>query len=177
MTIDKDGFDKSLRRVRGLYRSHAKGELSPSDFATKARAELSALYMQHTRELVEATANRTIEELQSFQTQFGLDLDWRVNLFRVTRGFRGLRASVHIRNKDARSGSFEIFVGPFDEWNKIAVHTRKEREESWKGPSLYTKRKRNRWKNVQDFDFPALLQRMKEEAERPEPEDDEEIPF
>lgn len=180
MTIDKVRVDRSLRNIRGLYRHHAEGELSPSTFVTKARAELNALYMQHTRELIEATASRFIEELRSFQAQFGLDLDCgEPHLTWVTRGFRGIRASMDVSNKKYiySSGWVEVFIGPFDAWDKVAIHTIEEREFGNR-PSFYTKRMRNRWQPIQDFDFPDLLQRIKEDVEKPEPEDDEDdIPF
>jgi hypothetical protein len=146
----------------------------------KARAELNALYMQHTRELIEATADHVIRELLCFQTQFALNLDCHLQLTHVARGYRGIRASLYVRNKDYTyySGAVEIFIGPFDEWNKIAVHTTNE-QEAGICPSFYTKRKRKRWQEIQDFNFPDLLQRIKEEVDRPEPEYDEEdeIPF
>jgi hypothetical protein len=164
----------------GLYRSHVAGELTPSRFIGMARAELHALYMQHTNELIGATVDMVREELRSFQTQFGLDLvcDW--HLFQVCRGYRGIRAKIHIHNKEYvySSGAVEIFIGPVDEWNRIAVHTPKEREE-WHFPSLYTKSRRSSWHAVQDFNFPDLLQQIKEDVERPAPEfeDDDDIPF
>jgi hypothetical protein len=180
MTIDKVRVDRSLRNIRGFYRHHVEGELSPSTFVTKARAELSALYVQHTKGLIEATASRFFEELLSFQAQFDLDLDCgETHLTRVTRGFRGIRASMNIRNKVYiySSGWVEVFIGPFDEWDKVAVHTIEEREFGNR-PSFYTKRMRSRWQAIQDFDFPDLLQRIKEDAERSESEDSEDdIPF
>jgi hypothetical protein len=179
MIIDKDRVDRSLRKVRGLYRNHVEGELSPSDFVTQARSELHALYMQHTRALIGATASRFIEEIRSFQTQFGLELECELNLTHVARGYRGIRASIYIRNKvyTYYPGSAEIFIGPFDEWDKVAVHTREDLEAD-RRPSLYTKRRRNSWQGIQDFNFPDLLQRIKEETEKPKPDDDEEdIPF
>lgn len=179
MLIERSRVDTSLRKVRGLYRRHTEGELSPSSFITKARAELNALYLQHTTELIEATVSRFVEEARSFQTQFGLDLDCsEAYLTRVTRGYRGIRASMDIRNKVYKyfPGSIEIFIGPFDEWDKVAVRTVEEREE-WKKPSLYTKRRRHSWQGIEDFDFPDLLQWIKEETEKPEPEDEEDIPF
>jgi hypothetical protein len=175
MIISKGRVDSSLRSVRTLYRSHANGQLSPSSFATKARAELNALYIQHTRELIETTAGRVMEELKSFQTQFGLDLDCDLNLTQVARGYRGIRASIYVSNKKYAyySGFVEIFIGPFDEWDRIAVHTVEEREVG-KRPSFYTKRRSNRWQELSSFNFPNLLQRIKKDVERrPEPDDDE----
>lgn len=179
MTIEKSRVDRSLRNIRGLYRHHTQGELSPSAFVTKARRELNALYMQHTRGLIEATASRFIDEIRSFQTQFALDLDCgEAHLTYVTRGYRGIRASILIRNKVYKyfPGSVEVFIGPFDEWDKVAVHTIEEREGSLIGslPSFYTKRRRHRWQNILDFDFPTLLQQIKEKVEEPAPEFDEE---
>ncbi len=180
MNIEKTSFDRSLKKVRGLYQNHLEGVLSPSSFTTKARTELHFLYMQHTRNLIERTASRFIEEIRSFQAQFGLDLDCdEVYLTQVTRGYRGIRASLHIRNKVYKysSGSTEVFIGPFDEWGKIAIHTVGEREFGNR-PSLYTKRKKNRWQQVQEYNFPDLLQWIKEEVERPEPEfDEDDVPF
>jgi hypothetical protein len=179
MTIDKDRVDRSLRKVRGLYRNHAEGELSPSGFVTKARAELHSLYIQHTKELVEKTASRLAEELRAYQAQFGLDVNFgEVHLIWKSRGYRGIRASMYISNKvyNFFSGSTEVFIGPFDEWDNVAVHTPKERE-SWNEPSLYTKRKRNRWQTGAGLRLPRLLQRIKEEVEKPAPEYEEEIPF
>jgi hypothetical protein len=180
MTIDKVRFASSLKNIRGLYQHHEAGEFSTSSFITKARAELNALYMQHTRRLIEATAARFIGEIWFFQTQFGLDLECeKVYLTRVTRGYRGIRASLYIRNKVYKHypGLTEVFIGPFDEWDKIAIHTVDEREFGSR-PSFYTKRRRNRWQDVQNFNFPDLLQWIKEEVERPEPEyDEDDVPF
>jgi hypothetical protein len=180
MIIDKTRVDNSLRKIRGLYRNHSECELTPSSFVTKARAELNALYMQHTRELIEATADHVIKELRCFQAQFALNLDFYLHLTQVTRGYRGIRASLCVSNKEYtyHSGAVEIFVGPFDEWNRIAVHTTDE-QEAGICPSFYTKRKRKRWQEIQDFNFPDLLQKIKEDIERPEPEydDEDDIPF
>lgn len=180
MTIDRDRVDKSLRKIRGLYRHHAEGALSPSSFATKARTEIHLLYMEHTRGLIDATALRFTEEIRSFQAQFGLDLDCSdVYLIKRTRGYRGIRASIYIRSKvySYTPGSVEIFIGPFDEWDRVAVHTTEEREFG-NVPSLYTQKQKDRWQGIQDFDFPTLLQQIKEKSERPEPEyDDDDIPF
>ena len=181
MIIDKKRVDKSLRRIRALYYQHAKGELSPSGFATKARAEIHALYMQDTVALIKATASRFISELQAYEAQFGLQLEFSdVHIKRVARGYRGLRASMYVRSKHYLyySGSTEIFIGPIDEWTSVAYHTYQEREELGE-PSLYTKRRKRRWKALQDFDFPDLLQQIKEATETPEPAQDEEddIPF
>lgn len=180
MTIDKVKVDRSLRNVRGLYRKHAEGELSPSRFITKARTELHALYFEHTMGLIRGTASRFIEEAHSFQAQFGLDLNFdEARLTQVTRGYRGIRASLTLRNKVYTyvPGWIEVFIGPFDEWNKVAVHTLEE--QTFSRPSFYTKRRRNRWQKVEDFDFPGLFQRIKEGIEKPRPvhEEDEEIPF
>lgn len=175
MIIERNRVDNSLRKIRGLYRHHVEGALSPSSFITQARAELHSLYIQHTIGLIEATASRFTEEIRSFQAQFGLELDCgKASLFTVNRGYRGIRARMHIRSKvyTCYPGSVDVFIGPFDEWDKVAVHTAQERENG--GPSFYTKRRRSRWKNIQDFDFPDLLQRIKEEAEKPAPENYEE---
>lgn len=180
MLIARKRVNKSLRGIRKLYQRHAREELSPSRFISMARAELNALYFQHTRELVQATADRVMDELRSLQTQFGLDLDCHWSINQVARGYRGIRASIYVRNKTYTysPGSVQIFIGPFDEWNKIAVHTIEEREAETR-PSFYTKRKRNSWQDVQDFNVPELLQRIKEDVERPEPEydDEDDIPF
>lgn len=178
MIIDKSRVDGSLKKVRGLYRDHAAGGLTPSSFTMKARAELHTLFMLHTQELVEATAARFTAELRSFQPQFGLVLEYHTNLTQVSRSYRGIRASIHIHSTvyTHYRGSVEVFIGPFDEWDRVAIHTTTEREVG--GPSLYTKRLMKRWKQVRDFDFPAMLQWIKEETQKPEPQDDaDDIPF
>jgi hypothetical protein len=179
MIIDKTRVDKSLVKIRGLYRNHVECELTPSSFVTKARAELNALYMQHTWDLIEATSDIVIRELSSFQAQFSLNLDCNLYITQVSRGYRGIRASLYVRSKEYvyLSGSAEIFIGPHDEWNRIAIHT-DDKSGSGRQPSLYTKRKRKRWQEIEKFNFPDLLQHIKEEAERPEPEyDEDDIPF
>lgn len=178
MIIEKNVVDGSLQRIRGLYRSHMEGQLSPSGFVTKARTELHALYMRHTHGLIEATVLRFTEELRFFQTQFALDLSFDLIYFQVTRGYRGIRAKLYVGNKERTyyRGTVEIFVGPFDEWDKVAVHTIEERKAE-RQPGFYTKRRNGRWLEVENFDFPGLLQWIKEETERPEPEDEKDIPF
>lgn len=179
MIIAKDRFDRSRRNVGKLYQQHVKGELSPSAFVTKARTELNALYIQHTRALIQATADLVIDELRSFQAQFGLDLNCDSVVSQVARGYRGIQASVYVRNKTHTyyHGSVDIFIGPFDEWDKIAVHTVEELEEGYR-PSFYTQRRMKCSQKVQDFNFPDLLQRIKENVEKPEPEyGEEEFPF
>lgn len=175
MAIDKKKFGASLRSMRKLYQQHVQGKLSPSGFTTQTRQELNSLYMEHTRSLIEATAALITVELHSFQTQFGLDLESDLSLRQVTRGYRGIRAEMRVWHKGTHFGAI-IYIGPFDEWSKITAHTSKELEH-WPRPSFYTKRKKNRWKEVSEFDFPELLQRIKEDSEKPPPEVEDDIPF
>lgn len=180
MVIHKNNLDRSLRRIRGFHRDHVQGNLDPSAFAQKARSELHCLYIEYTRSLIEATAASVVEELRTLQAQFALDLVCDLHWYQVARGYRGLRAGIYVRSEGSRFRSLEIHVGPFDDWSKIAVHTAKELEGDGRARSFYIKRMRNRWERVSEFDFPALLQRIREESERPEPEEPEEedeIPF
>jgi len=178
MAIDKIGLDKALRKVRELYKRHARDEIGPSTFVSQARKELNELYFDHTIRLIKATVDRFTEEAKSFQGQFGVDLGFdEVYLSQRTRGYNGLRASFTIRSNafEYDSGAVEIFIGPFDEWNMVAVHTHEERKEYLFGsaPSLYSKRRKMSWRKVEDFDFPALLQEIKERSEIVAPDDDE----
>lgn len=178
MTINQGQFNGARRRIGALYHSHAKGRLSASEFTTRARTELHATYMQHTQGLIAATTSRFMAELTSFQTQFGFDLVCTSSLTSVTRGYRGLRASMYIRDQAGTypGGSIEIYIGPFDHWDRVAVHTRAEAEAG--GPSFYTKRRAHRWEPVESFNYPDLLERIKEDANRRKRADeDEEIPF
>ncbi len=174
MVIGKSDLDQSLRRIRGFYRDHAEGNLGPSAFAMKARSELNRLYIEHTRSLIEATAASVLEELHALQAQFALELDSDIHLYQVTRGYRGIRAKIYVQTKGPRFGSSVIYIGPFDDWSKIAAHTVQELERDGRARSFYTERMRNRWEEVSEFDFPTLLQRIKEKSERPEPEEEEE---
>jgi hypothetical protein len=178
MNIDKSRLDRSLRQIRALHRNHAAGKLSASDFIRRARGTLHVAYMEHTDALVQATASRFIAELRAFQTQFGLDLEYHTYPDQVSWGYRGRRYFIHLENKAQTyyRGSVQVFIGPFDEWDRVAIHTVAEREDMM--PSLYTKRNARRWTRVEKFDFPDLLQWIKEETEKPKPEGDaDDIPF
>lgn len=157
--IEKVSFENMIRQIRRLYKRYQNGEINSTTFASRSAKLVWGLRNEQIRETIYATGVLVEAELKSYQAQFGLDLEFETYIYYQ----RGLRAEVQIRQGNTVYSG--IFIGPKQQWDKIAAYQPGDEKFGFWGPNFYTKRMAKRWKSRDEFDFPTFMQRLKEHIE------------
>lgn len=153
--IEKASFETTIRHIRALYKRYQHGEINSTTFASRSAKLVWELRNKQIIATIYETGERVEKEIRSYQAQFGMDLQFETRIYYQ----RGQKAEVRISQRGTIYGG--IFIGPKHHWDQICVQPT-DKDYGWFGPNMYTKRMAKRWRNVDEFDFPAYLQQLRE---------------